>query len=152
MVMNIKSKPFWKTKTLEEMNRFEWESLCDRCGICCLHRLKNGTTGKIYFTSVACRFLDIEQCVCTIYNDAVRNCLKINPKNIRKFRWLPKTCAYRLILENNPLEWWHHLVSGDFNTVHAASISVRKKVVSETQIQMDNLEEYMVKKPFTIPF
>jgi uncharacterized cysteine cluster protein YcgN (CxxCxxCC family) len=150
--MNTESEPFWKTKTLQEITRLEWESLCDRCGVCCLHRLKNGTTGKVYFTSVACRFLNIEQCVCTIYNDSARNCLKINPQNVRRFRWLPKTCAYRLILENKQLAWWHPLVSGNFNTVHEEGISVRQKVISETGIHLDNLEEYMVKKPFTVPF
>ena len=150
--MNTESEPFWKTKTLQEITRLEWESLCDRCGVCCLHRLKNGTTGKVYYTSVACRFLDIEQCVCTIYDDPLRNCLKIKPQNVRRFRWLPKTCAYRLILENKQLAWWHPLVAGNFNTVHEAGISVRQKVISETSIHLDNLEEYMVKKPFTVPF
>ena len=150
--MNPESEPFWKTKTLQEITRFEWESLCDRCGVCCLHRLKNGTTGKVYYTSVACRFLDIEQCDCIIYDDPLRNCLKIKPQNVRRFRWLPKTCAYRLMAENKQLEWWHPLVSGNFNTVHEADISVRQKVISENSIQLDNLEEYMVKKPFTVPF
>ena len=52
-------EPFWKTKTLEQMNREEWESLCDGCGRCCLHKLRNEETNELSFTNVACRLLDL---------------------------------------------------------------------------------------------
>ena len=48
----------WKTKTLEEMSSAEWESLCDGCARCCLEKLEDEDTGKIYFTHVSCKLLD----------------------------------------------------------------------------------------------
>ena len=54
--------PFWKTKTLAEMSDGEWESLCDGCGRCCLVKLEDEDTAKIYFTDIGCRLLDGETC------------------------------------------------------------------------------------------
>ena len=39
--------PFWTTKTLSEMNEEEWESLCDRCGKCCVLKVEDVDTGDI---------------------------------------------------------------------------------------------------------
>jgi len=126
--------PFWKTKTLSEMNREEWESLCDGCARCCLHKLEDEDTGEIMQTNVCCRLLDTEACSCTKYSERRRlvpDCQVLTPENVAMFNWMPRSCAYRRLHEGKDLEWWHPLVSGDPDTVHQAGISVRGKAVSE---------------------
>ena len=141
-------QPFWRTKTLDEMSKVEWESLCDGCAKCCLNKLENETTGEIQYTDVACRLLDLNACRCVSYDDRKRyvpDCQILNPKNVKRLSWLPATCAYRLIDEGKDLHWWHPLVSGDPETVHEAGISVRGRVVSERDT--DDLEGRVVGWP-----
>jgi len=136
------------------MTETEWESLCCRCGICCLNRFKDAKTGKVFFTLLSCRFLDLERCLCSVYEKpfhTVPECEKMTPDKIIKLKWLPKTCGYRSIAEGRELEWWHPLVSGDPNTVHQAGISVRSRAVSEKTIPLGDLERYIIRKPDTFP-
>lgn len=126
-------EPFWKTKTLEEMSRAEWESLCDGCGKCCLAKLEDEDTGDIHWTSVGCRLFDAGACRCKDYANRqalVDDCVGLTPQNVRTIRWLPSTCGYRLVAEGAELAWWHPLVSGSPNTVHDAGISVRGRVTA----------------------
>jgi uncharacterized cysteine cluster protein YcgN (CxxCxxCC family) len=60
-------KPFWKTKTLDQMTATEWESLCDGCARCCMVKLEEEETGEIFLTRLSCRLLDIGQCRCSNY-------------------------------------------------------------------------------------
>ena len=127
--------PFWKTKTLVQMTRDEWESLCDGCGRCCLHKLEfTADGGAVEYTNIACRLLDIGKCRCMDYENRqaeVPDCRALTPETVRATAWLPPSCAYRLLDEGKDLAWWHPLVSGDANTVHEAGISVRGRVVTE---------------------
>ena len=143
--------PFWKDKTLHQLTPEEWEALCDGCGRCCLQKLKSPTTGKVTYTWVACYLLDIEQCRCENYelrHVLVPDCVALNAENIPRLRWLPKTCAYRLVAAGRDLPEWHPLVSGSAETVHAAGISVRERAISEEYVHPDHIEKFTMKKRF----
>jgi len=125
---------FWKRKSLAEMTPTEWESLCDGCGLCCLHKVEEEDTGELFYTNLACRLLDTEQCRCNDYANRVKkvaDCLVITADSKDAFEWLPPSCAYRLLAYGEDLFDWHPLISGDESSVHEAGISVRGKVVSE---------------------
>lgn len=139
---------FWEEKKLSEMDVEEWESLCDGCARCCLHKLEDEDTGEVFYTSVVCHLLDQDSCSCTDYpkrNQNVPNCVHLTIDNIDEFHWLPDTCAYRLIAEGKPLAWWHPLVSGSKDTVVEADISVTGKVISEQFVHPDAIEEYVIR-------
>ena len=148
-------EPFWRRKTLEQMTGPEWESLCDGCGRCCLNKLEDEDTGRIYFTDVGCKLLDPEGCRCTDYDnrsDKVPDCVRLTPKEVRRISWLPPTCGYRLVAAGRDLYWWHPLVSGDPDSVHAAGISVRGRVTeSEDDVPDDKLEDHIVSWPGKVP-
>jgi uncharacterized cysteine cluster protein YcgN (CxxCxxCC family) len=140
--------PFWKVKRLEQMSRAEWESLCDGCGRCCLHKLRDDDTDALAFTNVACRLLDLQTCRCKDYANRRRripDCVSLTPARVRRIDWLPPSCAYRLVAEGKDLYWWHPLVSGDPDTVHQAGASVRGRAVSEKCAGM--LEHHVVDWP-----
>jgi uncharacterized cysteine cluster protein YcgN (CxxCxxCC family) len=146
---------FWKTKTLEEMSNVEWESLCDGCARCCLEKLEDEDTGKIYFTHVSCKLLDAGLCACKDYknrSDQVPDCVRLTPENVRTLNWLPPSCGYKLVAEGRDLYWWHPLISGDPNTVHEAGVSVRGRVQgTENEIADADLEDHIVQWPALLP-
>ncbi len=147
--------PFWKRKSLEQMSAAEWESLCDGCGRCCLNKLEDEDTGATFFTDVGCTLLDGETCRCKDYANRqkkVRDCVRLTPRSVRRIVWLPPTCAYTLVAQGRDLYWWHPLVSGDPQTVHAAGVSVRGRVrASEDDVPDAELENYIVNWPGKVP-
>ena len=135
---------FWE-KPLRDLSRAEWEALCDGCGKCCLHKIEDEVTGRIYGTNVACKLLDRHSCRCTNYSGrkaVVPDCVRLTARLVPELPWLPSTCAYRLRSEGKPLPDWHHLISGSRETVHEAGISVRGWTGSENEA--GDLEHHMI--------
>lgn len=126
---------FWKRKSLSGMSRTEWESLCDGCALCCLHKLQDEDTEEVYYTDIACKLLDTDACRCTNYTARavlMPSCLTLSADEPDTFKWLPESCAYRRLSEGKDLPQWHPLITGDDESVHVAGISARGKVVSES--------------------
>ena len=120
--------PFWRTKTMAQMTSAEWESLCDGCGRCCLNKLEEEDTKRLFYTDVACRLFDEGTCRCKDYKHRkarVSDCLQLTPKRAAEYGWLPHSCAYRRLAEGRGLAWWHPLVSGRPETMMEAGVSVR---------------------------
>ena len=139
------SQPFWRTKTLSQMNRAEWESLCDGCGKCCVHKLEDEDTGELVPTSVACRLLDRRSGRCKDYRNRrayVPVCVRLTPDKVTQLDWLPTSCAYLRLAQGEDLPDWHPLVSGDPESVHAAGQSVRGWTVSEDDV--GDIEDFVV--------
>jgi uncharacterized cysteine cluster protein YcgN (CxxCxxCC family) len=145
---DVPAAPFWRTTALEDMDLAQWESLCDGCGRCCLNKLEDEDTGEIHLTRLACALLDISSCRCSDYahrHAKMPDCVVIDPAKARSLPWLPATCAYRLVAEGKDLPWWHPLVSGSHETVHAAGISVRGVARSERGVRLEAYWKYIIK-------
>ena len=139
---------FWRAKTLQQMSSAEWESLCDGCGKCCLHKLEEEDSGDVFYTRIACRYLDHQGCHCQAYDERqklVSGCVVLTPDTVKDTYWLPDTCAYRLIAEGAELFDWHPLVSGDPESVHKAGMSVAGKVVAESAVAEEDYEDYIIR-------
>ncbi len=144
--------PFWTTTPLAQMTADQWESLCDGCGRCCLHKLRDEETEELAFTNVSCRLLDAQTCRCSRYEtrrDWVPDCVSLTPATVAEIDWLPPSCAYRLVAEGRDLFWWHPLVSGSTETVHEAGASVRGRARDERRA--GDLEDHVVTWPGQMP-
>ena len=134
------------------MTETEWESLCCRCGICCLNRIHDKDNGKVQFTRIACKHLDPDSCQWVVYHHRFEiddECNRITLDKLKSLSWLPATCGYRTVLEGRDLEWWHPLNSDDPETVHKAGISVRNTdIISESDIIAGDLLKSCFIKPF----
>lgn len=138
---------FWETRTLADLTEAQWEALCDGCGKCCLHKLEEEETGQLFHTNVACRLLDLRSGRCTHYAERFRwvpDCVQLTPAEVRRLRWLPVTCAYRLRTEGQPLPDWHPLRTGDPHSTQRAGMSIIHWAAPERRVR--RLEDHILER------
>lgn len=144
--MSDSDPAFWRHKNLDQLSPAEWESLCDGCARCCLHRLEDEDTREIWFTNVHCRLLDTTNCRCSDYaNRSVRvpECITLTPATLDDPYWLPRSCAYRLLAEGKDLPHWHPLVSGRADSVSQAGQTICGRTLCEDETD-DDLTQHIV--------
>lgn len=119
-------------KKLQDYTEEEWESICTRCGKCCLLKLQDEDSGDIYYTDIVCRYFDSENCLCTVYDhrcELVPECIKLTKNNVDKISWMPESCAYRRLFENRP---------------PAPHTTVRGRCISEKLVPEEEWEDHIV--------
>ena len=139
--------PFWETKPLEVLTDTEREALCDGCGRCCLHKLLDDRTEEIFYTRVACKQLDFTTAKCTSYDTRsveVSSCLNVRKLSDHELKWMPTTCAYRLIAESRPLPSWHPLITGDPNSTEKAGFSVTNHLLKPESPESSDLQAEII--------
>jgi len=145
------ARRFWEKKSLAEMNRDEWEALCDGCGKCCLNKLEDYETGEVALTRVACRLFDDSTCRCSQYqirHQFVPDCIVLSPDSVEQHAyWLPQTCAYRLLHYGQPLPEWHPLLTGTAQSVHDAGISLQNRTIPEFDVDEEDWEDFIIEEP-----
>ena len=137
---------FWKTTPLDQLEKAQWESLCDGCGKCCVLKLEDIDTGNIHYTDVGCKLLDCQTAMCTKYNERkkhVPDCVLLTPDNLSMLSWMPDSCAYRLIYENKDLPNWHPLITGKPDSARLTGNSVAGQVVPETKVAEGDLPNHI---------
>ncbi len=119
-------------KKLQDYTEEEWEAVCTRCGKCCLLKLEDEDTGDIWYTDIVCRYFDIDNCACTIYDkrcQLVPACLKLTRDNVDKISWMPDSCAYRRLVEGRP---------------PAPHTTIKGRCISEDNVREEDYEDHIV--------
>ena len=139
---------FWEITPFHRMSRDQWESLCDGCGKCCVHKLEDDDTGEVFPTNVCCRLLDTRTARCSDYRNRkalVPECVRLTPARLDDLDWLPESCTYLRVHRGQGLAEWHHLLTGDRESIHRAGQSVAGRVIREDHA--GDLEDYVIDQP-----
>lgn len=160
-------EPFWQTKTLQEMNKQEWESLCDGCAKCCLNKFIDDENTdeqtelqptdhinegeQLVYSNIACYLLNEKSCQCSKYQQRtqlVPDCVQLSQDNLDAVFFMPPSCTYRRLNEGRGIPSWHPLLhKGKTSEMHKAGMSIRGKIVRDDDVELENFEDHIVTWP-----
>jgi uncharacterized protein len=160
------NEAYWQTKTLEQMTDAEWESICDGCAKCCLHKFIDDEnvqemtateqmqpTEQVHYTNIVCNLLNTKTCSCTQYTQRtvlVPECVKLTKENLQDIFFMPPSCSYRRLQEGRGLPTWHPLLNGGKKAaMHKAGMSVRGKTIFDSQVDLNDFEDYIALWPLS---
>jgi uncharacterized cysteine cluster protein YcgN (CxxCxxCC family) len=149
------------------MNREEWEAICDGCARCCLHKFIHDDSLKeedefspsdtlhegeeVIYTNIACHLLNDKTCSCSQYDkrsELVPDCVTLSKDNIESVFFMPTSCSYRRLHEGKGLAHWHPLLNkGKKSKMHTLGITVRNRTVCESDVNLEDFEDYIVTWP-----
>jgi len=159
------SSEFWRSKSLMELNSDEWEAICDGCARCCLHKFIDDEkieqdfqptdhmtdSEELLYTNIACYLLNDKKCICTQYDkrtELVPDCVSLTKENLKDIFFMPPSCSYRRLHEGRGLAHWHPLLNkGKKSKMHQLGITVRNQVINESQVDLNQFEDYIVTWP-----
>ena len=135
LVLRFNHRALVMESPLLKLNQSEWEALCDGCARCCLVKLEDEDTGEVFYTDVACRYLDQETSRCTVYaNRSTMNpdCVTLTKSNLPILNAMPSSCAYRRA---------HRKLSV---VLDVTALRVSGRVISEEVVTDNELEDHIV--------
>ena len=147
------------------MNDAEWEAICDGCARCCLHKFIDDESledefaptshinegEEILYTNISCYLLNEKTCACSQYDkrtELVPDCVSLTKENLDSIFFMPPSCSYRRLHEGKGLAHWHPLLNkGKKSKMHQLGVTVRKRAISESDVDFNNFEDYIVVWP-----
>lgn len=156
---------FWREKSLHEMTLPQWEAICDGCARCCLHKfIDDQTPGdapvstepmrkdeEVLYTNIGCYLLNDKSCSCTQYDrraELVPDCVTLTKENLSQIHFMPPSCSYRRLHEGKGLAHWHPLLNkGKKSKMHQLGITVRHRIVNESEVDLTDIDDYIVTWP-----
>jgi len=109
-------------------------------------KLEDFDTQQVHYTNVSCKLLCEKSASCKDYENRksiVPDCIILSPDNLKDLKWMPETCAYKLLNEGKNLPYWHPLLSGNDKEIVKSGNSVKNRVTNENEIKIKNLPDYI---------